>query len=1022
MARTKKNNEKITHKINKIHNKEIKKNKTRKYNLSNQNEKQYFNFKTQKGGGFSFKHFMKMNKFNKLIKNLQKEEINIKKELGSYKANANIFKNLAENKRDKTTNYVLNKRQQKILDFVKLKNNDANTKHNNRLDELQYQHDIELSKSKDSEIDINIKQVNKDILKKIPEFIKDKNKLEKNSKKFRELVDKITSGDIGNFQAKIKILKKEYDEILPQSKKTLKSIHKKVLKKYLSHKADYEKVIKLDETYIQKQQALVHEIFDLLKQGQFYIEQIEALDTKKEGLDQNLIIWDEYYTKIYELLDNIINSIKNTKKKIEEILNLESEIDIAIHPIAQNTSDTIIKRSSEEIKKTKKDFEKVINYLDASALSINEILKMLLNEKMASQITDDTLKIASAFVGVIERLKKYKNIFTPISRNMQNGGSGDDLDFYNDLDNDNDYNENGILKPTLHKSATKSVTIKTNKPDKTLNPICFKKDSPEFKNINGNDKTLFIYNTSFNNYINSNIDSDIDKYRKDVDGTDPKKKALGIPIDFDDGNTIDETIDDIDFNTEINNSPNFTKITSPNTDKLDNKDIIKEYLIQAYKNILSYIKNSGIKKIYYYASCDKDKKLKNDIYSLFPKINSKFGQKNKNLFEKLAKDFIKTLKTAPFNFQRENASLTEEAADLALAFTTPVGTPQTPAGTQQTPAGTPQTPALSQVGKTQIPLQFYSISTDNYLIDPNTNTKINVNRIPNNSIYQDQNYNIIDNSFINRTFILKGLKAKVTSDGNIYFDPSLSENNPLRSIILTMEQNKENKYDNNIKIISENSNKISDIISSLIDPKSDFMMLTEKVQELSQVLFKLSKIEPKVINVELDKIKPIAKQYSWILKPVELNKTEFHSLAGTETLDKLVKEDKAASEFYKKSTSVPDTDIDNFIVLLASNPSNFTYENKQKLNNIIQNNYSNFISKVNSKYVNDNISKCAIYSIIQRNINPLPTASIETEINNGKKTYCGNKKDKYDNGGRSKNDRGRGGKSGRGRGRSYKYN
>ena len=124
MARTKKNNEKITHKINKIHNKEIKKNKTRKYNLSNQNEKNYFNIKTQKGGEFSFKHFIKMNKFNKLIKKLQKEEINIKKELGSYKANAKIFKNLAENKRDKTTNYVLNKRQQIILDFAKLKFND----------------------------------------------------------------------------------------------------------------------------------------------------------------------------------------------------------------------------------------------------------------------------------------------------------------------------------------------------------------------------------------------------------------------------------------------------------------------------------------------------------------------------------------------------------------------------------------------------------------------------------------------------------------------------------------------------------------------------------------------------------------------------------------------------------------------------------------------------------------------------------------------------------------------------------
>ena len=129
----------------------------------------------------------------------------------------------------------------------------------------------------------------------------------------------------------------------------------------------------------------------------------------------------------------------------------------------------------------------------------------------------------------------------------------------------------------------------------------------------------------------------------------------------------------------------------------------------------------------------------------------------------------------------------------------------------------------------------------------------------------------------------------VTPNGEIYFDTNISDNNPLRSIISAMKKSSnKNQFDNNIKIITDNTKKINDIITEIIKPKSEFMLLTERVQELSQLLFKLSQIEPKVINVELDKPKPVAKQYAWILKPVEINKTEFKLLSGTESLDKLI--------------------------------------------------------------------------------------------------------------------------------------
>ena len=426
MSRTKKNNDKkYTRKISTTVNKigKYKSIKNIKKTITNKNGKYINKIKTQKGGLFGIKHWLNMNKFNKLIKNLQKEEKDIKKYIGSYKANANIFKNLAENKRDRTTEYVLNRRQQKIIELIKPRDESENYNNKNYLKNLISDHDLQMIENKHERLEIDIAQSQNSIKKNLPEFKKDKITLEKKSKKFIDLVKQISSGDLGNFQAKIKLLRKEYDEIVPQAKGTLKSIHKKALKTYTSHKADYDKVIKLDETYIQQQQGLVHQINDLLEQGQFYIDQMEELESKREGVDSNIVIWEDLYTKIYELIDKILNSIKDTKKKIEGIKAYDKEIDIALHPIAQNTSDSVIKQSSEKFKVAQKEFENVIKFLDASASNINEILGMLLNEKMASEIAYDSNKIASAFLRILNIMNEYKNIFTPIISNKQVGGS-----------------------------------------------------------------------------------------------------------------------------------------------------------------------------------------------------------------------------------------------------------------------------------------------------------------------------------------------------------------------------------------------------------------------------------------------------------------------------------------------------------------------------------------------------------------------------------------------------------------------
>ena len=235
------------------------------------------------------------------------------------------------------------------------------------------------------------------------------------------------------------------------------------------------------------------------------------------------------------------------------------------------------------------------------------------------------------------------------------------------------------------------------------------------------------------------------------------------------------------------------------------------------------------------------------------------------------------------------------------------------------------------------------------------------------------------------------------TDGTLYFDPTNSQNNPIRNIITVMNQPENQKYANNIKTITENTKKINEEISKIIEPKSEFMLLTERVLELSNLLFKLSEIEPKVINVELNKSEPLANKYSWILKPVELNKSEYHGLKGTETLDRLIREDKSMDKFVKLSTGTGTgltIDLKQILDKLSygGGGNNLSSIEVDYIKNNISNNVDSFIRNVNATYpIKDAL--CNIYNSLLSN-NNFGTLSydISTKINEQKtKNNCNNK-------------------------------
>jgi len=899
--------------------------------------------KTQKGGNI-FRHWRNMAKFKKFIKNFQNEEKKITKVIGSYKVNASTFKQIAEGSRDNTTNYILNKRQLTIIDMTKQSKTDisfANKTDKDYLKTVISAHDLEMIENKTKRLELEINQSQKTIDKNLSEFIKDKVNLEKRTKKFRDLVEKFSDSDIGKFNAKVKLMKQEYENIKKEKKETLKSIHKKALKKYTRHESDYEKVIKINDAFIDKQQKTVHEIDDLLESAEFYIEQMSKLEGKKETINKDIIIWDKTYREIYNVLKKIIDTLKKTIKQIEEIKQYELKIDMSIHPIAQNRikttmEDIIIKESSSRFKNLQKELDNVVKFLNACLLNINEILDKLLNEKMASELYLDSTKIVSTLEYVHNILLNYKTIFSHISTNQDGGASS----------------RRARISGPSKKKATGNLTI---------HPICYKRDNNNgyhdiYSRLKINKKMLFIYNDYFENYANGSIeqqngllrfrtfrrDLHVNPFEKDkqkeieeeLKKTNTKYKdffhmqTLGIPTVI---NNIASDKDDSPISKDkYDLKSSNIKILDTDEQTLLSKKQYSDLFEISIKNIYNYIIKNKITDVYYTGFDGDCNKNTSDPPNLRLNINKSIDGwtiVNSNNIQLQCENLIEELIKKGFKIENDNGidTSTTTSPDLTIPL------------------------HESQTSITEIPLSGYTIK-NNVLVDSNGYT-INV-KTSSKAYYDEDNQKITIND-TNKPFKIKnGMIAKVLSDGTIFIDPNVSENSPIRSILSTIHNiNNDNQYNDNIKVIEENVVNINKILDDTVKDSSEFMELIKNVKSLSQNLIDLKFIEPKLIKVDYDKPPALSVKYPWILKPVELIKSELHGLKGTDVLDKLIKENKEAQKIVTKNSYISDDIYNHLIDLLSSGNPTYSEENKQNMNKITSNdeNLNYLITKIKSK-------------------------------------------------------------------------
>ena len=469
---------------------------------------------------------------------------------------------------------------------------------------------------------------------------------------------------------------------------------------------------------------------------------------------------------------------------------------------------------------------------------------------------------------------------------------------------------------SILQTPTRNLSLGTNNRTITLHPIT---KNTDFDSITKDlDKTLFIYVDDEINYQNGNNSSDNNliikyrKYRRDIDlagfkANDPY--SLGIPLTKE-TYTLDEN--------ELRTIP--TKITNPLETSYIN---YIDFLNLALQNIYYFIKKNNITDIYYYV------KIINDPYDIL-------------LIPSIA---ISTSYTDTF---KKVIEILQES--YTIIFAGPQGNQAIPTNPTNTTNPNKNAPTFFDYS-----MSDSAITPDNKKIINNIKTALESQLFDSNGNLADKDKKAIilsqgqrfsdDNGFTinynyNSPFKINGLTAEM-KNGHIYIDRNKPENNPIIQTITNLK--KTNMSDETIKTFTDNMNNIKTYIHKMVE-SSILKDLSDKAQHLSTLLITLRGIESKVIKATIKPPEPLAKQYSWITKPVEI--TTGQHLEGADTLRKLINESKEMTKSYQEIATMSDADINNLANTLAFSNIEAARMNAPKIKLIPKPKQKDFVDKI----------------------------------------------------------------------------
>ena len=376
--------------------------------------------KNQKGGFFEyFKFLLNLRKFNNIIVKFNKANQKMTKEIDSFKLQMENFKKLAEENRDLSVKYMTNTKTRTLLE-IGIRDPKISDRNKNQLE-----YDLNLSETNYKKINNELMQNQNHLEKEEPKFTSMDKKLKKINDNFQAISDEYAK--LGGFRQQIKILRDEYVNALNKKGKTAK----KSVKKYQSHKEEYEKVLKMDDLTVQNIKKIKDEINQLQSDAGQFIDRFETIAKDRETKQTDLEKWQQNYNEIFDLINKTIDKTKDALEKMKEILKnvdyLYSMSQVIFKEMEYGKA-----RDTNAIVQMKKTMENVKELITAIG---NDTAKLRNDfyEQTPAKLMSYTYT-AEQFVTnyAIERLRKYEYEFNSIVKNigLKKGGAYDVMKGY----------------------------------------------------------------------------------------------------------------------------------------------------------------------------------------------------------------------------------------------------------------------------------------------------------------------------------------------------------------------------------------------------------------------------------------------------------------------------------------------------------------------------------------------------------------------------------------------------------------
>jgi hypothetical protein len=377
----------------------------------------------QKGGIFGLNYIklkIHISKYKNLIVRLNKFDAKVNKEIASSEQRVKLYENNANKKAKLQTEFINNYRAKIILQIYQQDKTEAP------------ESDIVITKSNQDTlaninnnlvgIDKRISQIDKDIREDMPEF----NRLYKLFSKNLDTFTKINEdyGKFGTFQQEIENLREKYDLFLP-NKKTLSSKDKQIITKYEKNKVDYDYILTLTKSDMEKRRKVEQKINDFFQKAQYFADQFGQFSGKRKiGLgildkDSNKIRCEGNqgllceWGKKYEEFSTYLISIDAACKYIKECLE---KIQVEAQSCVNNLSTVYKDYKTDSDPQAVTRFENDITHLITAHLTvcvdyIRDLKIAFYNQMPASRTMIDYNSLTAEFNHIGKRLDVYAKIF-----------------------------------------------------------------------------------------------------------------------------------------------------------------------------------------------------------------------------------------------------------------------------------------------------------------------------------------------------------------------------------------------------------------------------------------------------------------------------------------------------------------------------------------------------------------------------------------------------------------------------------